>query len=357
VPCPANRMGCGRMDDSKRQLWPFGPRVAVLTVPLMLVSLLLLIAVVRAITGWPGPTADSAVLIGVLVLSLLPVILLLADLLIERGAVLEYQGLKLDLSRMSATGSVSVSVPSNIGVPGRAVNDSSSTEILGTLRAAVDHDVVIVDLHEGEAWWETRLLVLAAGAARRQRPSAIVFTGKDGGVPGRFQGWAEPAAILGRLLACNDIYRAIYYAVEAAAQNWALVEPIAWGAAPPCPPPQPSWIDGLAARYFWMAFDAETGMPNELRFEQLLASELGEKVEQPHAPPGISLVRLEELFRPILHKHAIDEAESSREQLENFFRDDALYIAMTRDGCYQRLIPRRAALNAILKSIAAGHAQ
>ncbi len=338
------------MAASKRQLWPFEPRAAVIAVPILLVVLLLTFALLRAVSGWPGANAESALVVGILLFSLLPVVLFLVDLLAERGAVLEYKGIKLDLSRMS-TGATygSASVSTNIGVPERAVDDSSSGEILGALQEAVDHDVVVVDLKDGNAWWETRLLVLAAGAARRQRPRAIVFTGKESGIAGRFQGWAEPVEIRDRLLATNETYRAIFQAAEAAAQKWSLVEPFPAG-QPPGQPPMPSWIDGLAAhRYHW-AFEV-SGMPSELRFERLLASELGDKVERLKTPSGISLVRLEELFRPILCKHSIDESSKSREQLDAFFSDDAPYIAVTRNGVYLRLLSRRAAVGAILKSL------
>jgi hypothetical protein len=58
---------------------------------------------------------------------------------------------------------------------GQLLDDSGTVQILETLRAAVRHQVAVVDLDDGTAWWETRLLVLCAGAARQGRPNAIVF--------------------------------------------------------------------------------------------------------------------------------------------------------------------------------------
>jgi hypothetical protein len=133
--------------------------------------------------------------------------------------------------------------------------------------------------------------------------------------------------------------------VKAAAQQWDHVAPPPAGS-----PPAPAWLDGLAAAYFWMAFDG-TGLPNPLRFEQLLASELGGGVEAANTPRGITLVRLEELFRPILHRSTIDESWANQQQLEAFFGDDAPYVAVTRDGRYQRLLSRLTAQNVILKSL------
>jgi hypothetical protein len=339
------------MTTSSRQLWRFGGQAAVLAVPAVFISLLLVTALLRAIADWPSAESESIVLTGIFLLSLLPIVLLLADSVVERGAVLEYKGLKLDFSRLSSAAvSVSAYVPSNIGVPGHPVTDSGTMEIMATLSSTVDHDVVVVDLHDGDAWWETRVLVLVAGAAHRQRPSAIVFTGKDGGIAGRFQGWGQPLSILKQLLGSNRTYQIIYDTVAAAAKQWERIAPNPVQSLPSAPP-MPAWIDGLASAYFWMAFDGTTGLPNPLRFEQLLASELGSHVEMPHTPRGITLVRLEDLFRPILHKLAIDETWPSQQQLEAFFADDAPYVAITLNGRYERLLPRSTAQNVILKSL------
>lgn len=332
------------MTAPQRHLWPFEPRLALFAMPVLLLVLLLVFGLLRAVTGWPGAGADSSVVIAILVFSALPIVLVLADLLIEHGALLGIKGFTIDLSRLSA-GPDSVHVATNIGVPEKAVNDSSSAEILGTLQDAINHAVVVVDLRDGNSWWETRLLVLAAGAARRQQPGAIVFTGLEGGVRGKFQGWAEPAAICRCLLAANPAYRPIYEAAEAAENKWSLVEPV-----PPGRPNMPPWFDGLANQRFYWAFD-DQGNKNALRFERLLASELGERIEQQIGPAPISLVRLDDLLRLVLHKQVIDESSTSRQQLEEFFRDDAPYIAVTKNDVYLRLLSRTAALRSILKSL------
>jgi hypothetical protein len=62
----------------------------------------------------------------------------------------------------------------------------------------------------------------------------------------------------------------------------------------------------LATENKRMAFDTSTGLRNELLAEQLLASDLGAKVEQGGGAISISLVRLEELFRQVLIKECID---------------------------------------------------
>jgi hypothetical protein len=96
--------------------------------------------------------------------------LALIDNLSQRGAVIEFKGLKLNLAQIpSATPSVSL-VATNIGVRSTPVNDSSSSQILASLGDAMNNEVIVFDLEDGQAWWETRLLVMLAGAARLGRP-------------------------------------------------------------------------------------------------------------------------------------------------------------------------------------------
>ena len=92
------------MNDAARRLWPFGPRANLVSAAVFLVGLLVLIASLRAILGWPTAQSDNAVLIGVLLLSLLPILLALLDIIIERGAVIEYGGVKVDFSQKPSIG-------------------------------------------------------------------------------------------------------------------------------------------------------------------------------------------------------------------------------------------------------------
>jgi hypothetical protein len=107
----------------------------------------------------------------------------------------------------------------------------------------------------------------------------------------------------------------------------------------------------LATRHAWMAFDSGTGLPNELLAEQLLASELGEKVESQEEPKQISLVRLDELFRPVLNRDSIDQSWSSDRQISAFFDSDAPYVAVTKNGRYSTLVSRLDVMNQMLSTI------
>lgn len=338
------------MNESDSRFWPFRPRVSIISALACLVGLSLIVAILRARTGWPGEKSETAVLIGVLLLSLLPLILSLLDIIIERGGVIEYRGVKIDFSQARQMGISSFTVPANIGVRGQPVTDTSTKQILDSLKHATSCDVVIIDLEEGQAWWETRLLVLLAGAERLKRPEKIVFVGTDGGKRQCFQGWAHANDLFRLLVHADPQYLRSLYAARAAAKQWELIESLPH--TPPPLPVQPTWMQvGLATQHPWMAFDPATGLPNELLAEQLLASDLGAKVEIPAGSKSISLVRLEELFRPVLSKDRIDQSWPTDRQISEFFDSDNPYFAITEGGQYSILVSRLTVLNYVLKTV------
>jgi hypothetical protein len=334
-------------------MWPFKPRSAILISIFILIILLIFLAIFRTTLSWPSQESERMVLLGIFIISLLPIILMLADLMIERGATVEYKGVKIAFSQAQTGTTPGITIPANIGVAGQPVSDSSTTQILDALRQAVSTNIVLVDLEEGQAWWETRLLVLVSGAVRHNQPKTIVFVATDGGTRNCFQGWGSASDLLPLLLNAHPKYRIIYQTALAAARQWEMVEP----QGPNIQPPQPTWMQspghlaGLATRHSWMAFDVSTGLPNKFYAEQLLASELGEKIEQIEPPRTISIVRLEELFRPVLHKEAIDESWPSERQLNEFFTNDLPHVAITNNGQFKSLISRTSVLNKMVGTL------
>jgi hypothetical protein len=343
------------MNDSDRRFWPFRPRTSIASAIVTLVALLVVLLILRGTIEWPDKESQTTVLIGVLLISLLPILLALVDVVIERGAVIEYFGVKIDLSNVRNIGESGFTVPVNIGVRGQSVTDSSTTEILDALRQSTSSDLVIIDLEAGQAWWETRLLVLLTGAVRLKKPEKVVFVGLDGGLDKSFQGWSHPNELLPHLLKAHPQYVLSYHKAKAAALQWALVEPIGVGPTPTPPlggliPAQPPWMQaGLATRHPWMPFNSADGLPNELLAEQLLQSDLGENLEQKGQTKSISLVRLKDLFQPVLRTDSIDESWPAERQMSAFFDGDAPYIAVTRNKQYTTLVSRVTVLNAVLK--------
>ena len=87
------------MSDQKRTLWPFKPQTSIVAVLLILFGLLSTMVILKVTLNWPSPESERAVLLGIFLLSLLPVLLMLVDIVIERGGVVEYKGVKIDFSQ------------------------------------------------------------------------------------------------------------------------------------------------------------------------------------------------------------------------------------------------------------------
>lgn len=335
------------MRATSQRFWPFDARTGIITALAILSVGIVSIPLSRAILGWPGASIERFVLAAVFIAAALPILLMAFDVLAQTGGSVEYKGLKLNFSQLSRSTSA-FSVPTNIGVRGEAVTDSSTTEILDTLRSAVSNDIVVIDLEDGTAWWETRLLVLLAGAVRLGSPEIMVFVATKGGRRHVFQGWAPSESLLHLLLEADSDYRRIYHSVQSAARQWALVPP-----GQPFPP----WIQGLALTYQWMASAQGSDLPNELAAEQLLASELGDKIESPGSPRTISMVRLEELFAAELRTDSVDEDWDQERQNEAFLTTDASHLTLTRRGEYVALINRMRILNAAVRSLLSPRAE
>lgn len=344
------------MKAADRRFWPFGPRACVLCVAAILIGLLVIIAIMRRVTSWPGEKSETVVLVGVLLISLLPIVLVLLDALVEGGGTIEVRGVKVAFAQVREARMSGITVPVNIGVRGQSISDSDTTQILDTLRNAGSCDLVVIDLEEGQAWWETRLFVLLSGAERRGKPGKVVFVGTDAGKVKMFLGWAHPSELLPLLARAHPVYALALEASRTAARQWMLVEP-AQPVVPNTPPPAPvlqPWMQGLSVRYQWMAFDGTTGERNESFAEQALASELGEKVEKQVGSRSISLVRLEELFRPVLSKEHIDQSWPDDRQVAAFLEGDAPFVALTENGRFSGMLSRLTVLTVMMKSFIEG---
>ena len=215
-------------------------------------------------------------------------------------------------------------------------------------------DAAIIDLEDGKAWWETRLLVLLAGAERLKKPAKIVFVSTISGQNKCFHGWAHSNDLLWRLVQANPQYLRSLLVSRAAARQWELVEPInpVDSANPGMKPVQPPWITGeLAMQQSWMAFNDTNGLPNELLAEQYLATDLGQKIEMQGETKEISLVRLNELFSSLLVTEKLEMNSTHDEQISTIFDCEHTYIAITKKKRYSTLIAKVDIMNQMLRSM------
>jgi hypothetical protein len=90
---------------------------------------------------------------------------------------------------------------------------------------------------------------------------------------------------------------------------------------------------------------------NELLAEQMLQAELGQRIEALEGSRKLTLVRLEELFRPFLTTDRIDLSWPSEHQMDALLGSSARDLAVTRDGTHVALVSRVALLAEALKPI------
>lgn len=181
-------MSSNNKETRNSRLSPFNPKVSILISIFCLVALFLLLGIFRYTLGWSATDSDSTILIGILIVSLLPIILIIVDKVIERGGKFEYGDFKIDFSKVESKSIADITVSANIGVRGKPVTDSLTTNIVSALRDASANSIVIIDIKDGEAWWETRLLVLLSGAVRLGCPDKIVFVASQSGKTQHFVG-------------------------------------------------------------------------------------------------------------------------------------------------------------------------
>lgn len=343
------------MKNSDHKFWPYKPKISIIVAVILLFVLILITAILRSTINWPPEASTNTIIIGILLLSLLPVLLAILDVIIDKGGSIGYKDFKIDFGKVQQSGLSGFTIPANIGVPGMAVTDSGTSNILELLKQATATGIVVVDLEDGHAWWETRLLVLVSGAERLKKPDKIVFVANEEGKQRVFQGWAEPEELLQQLLKEDQQYLRSFYTARAAAKQWELYGPlemISPNTYYQIPVP-PLWMQSrIATNHSWMAFSTQTGFPNELLTEQYLQNELGNEIEQkPSGSKHINIARLNELFKPILIKQAIDMSWENEKQTKALFTSDAAFIAITENGKYSSLVPRQNLLNEALKTI------
>jgi hypothetical protein len=341
------------MASTARALWTHGTTAALGSAAALFVVALLAVLIVRAASGWPGEAATGWVVLAVLLLSLAPVALLVLDFLAERRAILGTKWFNLDLSRvdLARTASEELAVlPANLGVTGPVVSDTAPMDIMAALTAAIRHDIVVVDIRDGDAWWVTRLLAFAAGAVRRGAPEAIVFVGRRGNRPGQFLGWAPPREVLDAILREPRGYAERYERGLAIARQLTLSKFLPQVVAP-----------GGASLALHPDIQRYTVAPHDYSglgdaaVEQVVMDQLGNQMAPGgslEAPPDrLTLARLQELFAPVLVTESVDVEASGAVQTDAVLAARGSFIALVRDGTFVSMLRSADAQRAILRQL------
>lgn len=326
-------------------VWPWSARLAVLLVPAVLLALIVTVVITRTVARWPGQQFEGWVLLAIVALSLLPVVLLLVQALATRGGTIRVAGLSLSFAQVSETVASSVRITTlaeNLGTTDDTpVTQSSLRSIIRALRRAHDSEVTVVDLRRGRTWWETRLFILVAGAARRDRPAAIAFIGERQGRSGAYLGWAPPSRLLDlHMMAVPALAEAYDRAVSKAAQ-WQIGTPsspqpggsryvtLPWNTTPfYLPPVENESPDPAFALELFLQQDLDIGPDNQHQY--------------------VTIQRLLELYEPILMTDSVDIAADDGIWARLLASSPRRYFALTSAGTFKALVPRDSLLAALV---------
>lgn len=317
--------------------WPYSRRAAFVA-SLVLVPVLLLLVVVASEQGYGGLGGSAWPLFVAVIVGLIPVLALVlggVDSVQAAGVKVAFAAVQEVVAKTSDV-STRALLAQNLGQPPGQVGDSGSDTVIQTLSSVTGNTVVVVDLQEGDAWWSTRLLLLASGAARLNNPKAIVFVRAEPNRPQAFLGWAEPTEVLRRLLLAEPELQAPHWRADRNTLIWRLSTPTDPGAAR-----QPPW-PGAAVPH--------VDHPDQFVPERLLRDEL-RTLEQSGRDLRVTIGRLQDYLGSVLHTDAIDRGDHDENWLNRLVESRAGYIAITSDGQFVNLAPREAALNALLLSL------
>ncbi|MER7340530.1 hypothetical protein ABT403_22150 [Streptomyces sp. NPDC000075] len=311
--------------------WPFGVRAAVLLVPVLLVLLSLAWGAARDALGLGAVSAGWALLV-IVGLSVLPVLLVLLSGFVASGGAggVEPGAVKAALTAAAASRR------------GLAVSPAGFGGAVTSLRGLRGAEVVVVDLEDGHAWWEHRLLLLCAAAARPGGPAVVVFTAHGEGRDGRYVGWARPADLLQRLQDADPDLRKAYLEASGQAVGVRLAE--ASGPAPAARLMKELGLEGLRGLTHPPPRDALSPFLEE----QLLAR----RVDRfDGSPDEIDVPRLRQLFAPVLHTRSLEHTDEDAAWLRAALLDEEDHIAFTDAGRYTGILPGPAVARTVLLAL------
>ncbi|MGW4873925.1 hypothetical protein [Streptomyces chartreusis] len=345
--------GADTASSARLRLWPWSAKAAIFLAPVILVALVVTIAISSILAGWPQHRYDGPILLGIVLLSLLPVILLFVQTLAASNvsASIQLPGVSLSFAGASESAAVSVrtaTLAENLDTPEDVpFAQTSLRSVLRALRRAHDSDVTVVDLRQGHTWWETRLFILVAGAARRDRPQVIAFVGDRNGRPGAFLGWASPSRLL-------DMHLSAVPALAEAYER-ARVEAMKWELGLPGPRLAPTGIPYVTLPWdntqFYLPSVVDERPDPAFAFELFLQQSLDQPSPEPRQ--HVTVQRLMLLYEPVLVTDSIDAQADDSAWAQMLAASPRRFFAVTTAGQFKSLVPRDALIAALVARLVA----
>ena len=328
------------------ELWPWTPRLAIVLAPVILVVLVIGVAILRSTADWPSDAYQGWTTLAVVLLALLPILLVVIQLIAKTGGELKVAGVALSFAAASQEAAAAVrttTLEENLGASaGEAVERTSLSSVLRALRRARDSDVTVIDLRAGHTWWESRLLILVAGAARRERPQTLAFVGDRNGRRSIFLGWASPSRLLDLHLASDPSLAKAYFTAVTKAAQWELGVPqpgapecvlLPWNSQQRlCLPPSDASPDPGFAFELFLQGTLEIGPVRE--------------------PSFVTIARLQQLYEAALVTDHVEAGSRDEVWIDALRREQRPFFAVTADGRLKSIVPREALLTALVIRLA-----
>ncbi|MFC5264305.1 hypothetical protein ACFPJ1_19525 [Kribbella qitaiheensis] len=333
-------------------------RAALASSVLLFVVLVGGLALLRIRADWPDARWEGAFALAAVLVSLVPIGLLVLGRVAESQGSVSFRGFSVNFGTaaqaVALTSSV-ISIPRNVS-EGTNIDDSGHSEVQSVLREASRAEVVVVDLEDGHAWWDSRLLLLCAGAELQGSPAAVVFVATIDDQRRRFIGWAHTSDVVVQVLKSDNELAFAYAVARTTIRRTELVFPGrgAPGQHPPMQPglnaPQPSYPVAQDHVLFQRRANLMLPLPPAAAFTRALARAVHD-LEDARQVGDVTVVRLSALLAPVLHTERIEETASDDAWVNAVVNLDQDYLAVTTSGLYRGLAAQRDLLRALIKAI------
>jgi hypothetical protein len=339
-------------------LWPWAAAWALVAVPAALLLLVVGEALLNHWTGVPGDSHQGWVLLGIVLLSLLPVLLLVLDNIASSGGSFQAPGgVKISFEAASARVAATVTsttLSENLGTVGtETAHQSGMRSILRALRASERTEVTVVDLRDGHTWWESRFFILVASAARRRSNQALAVIATDSEQTRKFVGWADPVRLLELHLAAHPVLNLAFQRAEALHLQWQASLPTEPAVPSGVPAPMPaSRTAPWGPNQLWLPQPVDEPSDPVFGFELFLQQELDNlTVSHPDLRNPVTVNRVLELYRAALVTGSVDVGASIEEWVALLNGPSRRFFALTADGVFRALVPRDALLAALVGTL------
>jgi hypothetical protein len=340
------------MSNYKDQLWPYNKFLAFLAIPFIWLVFAVIFIVGQKYGIWQNDISGSIIII-ISIISFIPMLLVLLDYFSLKGAVIDIKGVKIDFSKVdtgtSGSPQMAFELPDNIGIEGAVITDSAAMNIKKMLNVSdARHEIVIVNLKSGNAWWVTRLLVLCAGAVRTGFPKVLVFLGEKENNPNCFLGLGNPDELLKAILNDKPDYLVRYNKAMKIAQQFLTYKSMT-GLVPSLVP-TPDIVRYSANSEYFELDDEVT--------EQIILDQMGNfyfdinkqgSLEDP--PDRLTINRLSQLFDHCLFKDFINLNSDDKDQINRLLSSKACYLALVMNDQYVSILKKSDGESLILKEL------